>query len=129
MTALFSIPSVPPTPPPPSDLLKFTERTLYFTPSVSYPSSLPPVDLVDTSIDHHIRQVASVVARIQRLDFSKSMLRIKGVFKPRAGLRSHGAVSLAKVRSGPCCALKGCSFSLSPVMFPSSILPCNVPTA
>ena len=41
--------------------------------------------------------VASVIQRIERLDFSRSFHRIKGTFRPRQGLRSHGVVSLPPV--------------------------------
>ena len=44
-------------------------------------------------------QLAVVCRRVERLDFTRSMSRIKGVFRPRSGIRSHGAVSLAKVRA------------------------------
>jgi hypothetical protein len=42
-------------------------------------------------------EVSSVVRRIERLDFTRSMSKINGIFVPRSGIRSHGAVSLAKV--------------------------------
>ena len=40
-------------------------------------------------------QVSSVVRRFTRLDFTRAMHRLGN--RPRSGLRSHGAVSLAKV--------------------------------
>ena len=38
-------------------------------------------------------QVASVVRRVSRLDFTRAMARVLGVYRPRSGLRSHGAVT------------------------------------
>lgn len=41
--------------------------------------------------------VSSVVNRIRRLDFSIATRKMRGTLMPQLGIRSHGAVSLAKV--------------------------------
>lgn len=80
------------------DMLAFADVLLCGSPPFDTASALEYDSWCkDTGSGCTRAEVASVVRRIERLDFTRSMSKINGIFVPRSGIRSHGAVSLAKV--------------------------------